>query len=504
VQRRLSGINASLERRRSGETPEMIVASGRGEGRKIAEEVRGIIQAMQAEEAALLEQREAKVAEANRISHILGALAMLGLFGLGIYTVVTAYRQVRRIEGANLALTESNSELHAQIQLRQRVESQLHQSQKMEAIGQLTGGVAHDFNNMLAVIIGSLNLLARKAARGETNLTQFIDAALDGARRAGLLTQQLLAFARRQPLAPEPLEPNKLVSGLSEMLRRTLGENIGFETVIAGGIWPIKADRGQLEAALLNLAVNARDAMAGGGTLTIETANAYLDETYALNHPEVAAGQYVMISVTDTGTGMTPEIVAKAFDPFFTTKPTGAGTGLGLSQVYGFVKQSLGHIKIYTEVGKGTSIKVYLPRYVGDVPVASPEATQQRRVNAKPGESILVVEDDERVRQTLVESLRELGYHVVHATDAGAAVARLEEGGEFTLLFTDIIMPGRTGKQLADEVKVRWPAIKVLYTTGYSRNAIVHNGVLDAGVQVITKPYTIEQLAAKLREVLDA
>ncbi len=504
IERRVSAMSGTLDIAAPVDTAPIVESMRRGQGRRQMEEARAIIMGMMAEEAALLETRERTFRDEVRTTQFVGLAAALGLLALAVYAVSVARAQVARIERANDGLRTTNAELQAQVALRERAETQLHQSQKMEAIGQLTGGVAHDFNNMLAIIVGSLSLLERKLARGEANLGKYLDAALDGARRASLLTKQLLAFARRQPLVPETLDANKLVSGISEMLRRTLGENISFETVVAGGLWPIRVDRSQLESALVNLAVNARDAMPGGGTLTIETANAFLDEAYAALHPEVHSGQYVMMSVTDTGHGMSPDVVAKAFEPFFTTKPSGAGTGLGLSQVYGFVKQSLGHIKIYSEPLKGTSIKIYLPRHVGEAALETVNAAPQRSLVAREGESVLVVEDEVRVRETLVESLRDLGYTVVHASDATAAIRKFEEGLRVTLLFTDIIMPGRTGRELADEVVKRWPGTKVLYTTGYSRNAIVHNGVLDPGVQVLTKPYTIEQVAAKVRDVIDA
>ncbi len=389
-------------------------------------------------------------------------------------------------------------EVHA----RSKVEEQLRQVHKMEAVGQLTGGIAHDFNNMLAVVMGGLSLLQRKLARGETDVERFVEAAMDGAQRAAALTQRLLAFSRQQALSPEPLLLNKLVAGMSELLERTLGEHVKVETALAAGLWRIKADPAQLENAILNLAVNARDAMPGGGRLTIETQNAFLDDAYARDYA-IAAGQYVLIAVADTGAGMPAEVIAKAFDPFFTTKGAGKGTGLGLSQVYGFVRQSGGHVKIYSEPGVGTSVKIYLPRLYGEA--AATEQTK-RLANIHRGvrsEIILVVEDDERVRAVSVEALSELGYGVVEASSPSQALRMLDEGQEVTLLFTDVVMPDMSGRQLADRVRAKRPTLKVLYTTGYTPNAIVHNGMLDPGTNLLTKPFSIEELAGKIRKILD-
>ena len=322
----------------------------------------------------------------------------------------------RRAEEALQVLNNTlEQRVHDEVYARSKVEEQLRQVQKMEAVGQLTGGIAHDFNNMLAVIMGGLNLLQRKLARGETDVDRFVEGAIDGAQRAATLTQRLLAFSRQQPLSPEPLIINKLVAGMSELLDRTLGEHVKVETVLAAGLWQVKADPAQLENAILNLAVNARDAMPGGGRLTIETLNAFVDDAYAQEYA-IEAGQYVMIAVADTGAGMAPEVIAKAFDPFFTTKGAGKGTGLGLSQVYGFVRQSGGHVKIYSELGVGTSVKIYLPRLYGEA-AATEQAKRLATIHrGLRSEVVLVVEDEERVRALSVEALRELGYSVVEAS----------------------------------------------------------------------------------------
>jgi PAS domain S-box-containing protein len=387
---------------------------------------------------------------------------------------------------------------------RREAEEQLRQIQKMEAIGQLTGGIAHDFNNLLTVITGNLETLQRRLGdQADERLQRSISSALQGASRAALLTHQLLAFSRRQTLEPKSVSVNTLIARTSELLHRTLPEAISIETVLAGGVWNTFVDANQLENCLLNLAVNARDAMPEGGRLTIEAANVYLDEEYGAS-AEVPAGQYVGIFVSDTGVGMTPDIAGRAFDPFFTTKEVGRGTGLGLSQVYGFVKQSGGHVKIYSEVGAGTTIKIYLPRLLSAAAAdeARPVAPVVPRGNQ---ETILIVEDEAAVRSFAVDLARELDYQVLDAADAAAALHLLDSRREIALLFTDVGLPGgMNGRQLADEARRRRPGLKVLFTSGYARNAIVHHGRLDPGVQLITKPFTFAGLAAKFRQVLDS
>jgi CheY-like chemotaxis protein len=379
----------------------------------------------------------------------------------------------------------------------------LRQSQKMEAIGRLTGGIAHDFNNLLTIIRGSLELVQRRTRDMEPREARLIGTAVEGADRASKLTHRLLAFSRQQPLEPRTLDVNRLVGGMSELLRRTLGERIEIETVLTGGLWPILADPNQLENALINLAVNARDAMEDGGRMTIETANAHLDEAYAAAETEVKPGQYVMIAVSDTGTGMTPEVIAKAFEPFFTTKEAGAGTGLGLSQVFGFVKQSGGHIKIYSERDRGTVLKMYFPRNVAALPedvgpIEGPEIDPRGG-----GDLIVVVEDEPAVRQYTVDALRDLGYEALEAPDAQTALRLLDHNPGIRLLLTDVVMPGMDGRRLSEAALAKHPNLKVLFMTGYTRNAIIHNGTLDAGVNLLTKPFSLARLAAKVREVLD-
>ncbi|MCR6627652.1 MAG: ATP-binding protein [Pseudoxanthomonas sp.] len=370
-------------------------------------------------------------------------------------------------------------------------------------MGQLTGGIAHDFNNMLAAIIGPLDLLSDRIDPDDARAKRYVDMAMEASRRAAQLTQRLLAFSRQQPLRPESLDANKLVAGMSDLLSHALGSSVQLETVLSGGLWRTSADPNQLENVILNLAVNARDAMPEGGRLTVETANCYLDHAYVADHPGISAGQYVLICVSDTGSGMPAEVIAKAFDPFFTTKEVGRGTGLGLSQVYGFVKQTGGHVKIYSELGSGTTIKVYLPRLQGAGTELSAAVASKPLPRGESKEVVLVVEDEAAVRQFSVEALRELGYHVLEADGAAAALKILESEPGISLLFTDVVMPVTNGRKLADEACRRWPHLKVLFTTGYSRNAVVHNGVLDPGVHLIVKPFTVQELATRVRDVLE-
>jgi signal transduction histidine kinase/ActR/RegA family two-component response regulator len=400
-------------------------------------------------------------------------------------------------------LTESNTKLLAEMKRREETEEQLRQIQKLEAVGQLTGGLAHDFNNMLAVAMSSLRLIARRLERGDTRVQELIDGGLQSVERAATLTRRLLAFARQQSLAPKEVNVNRLLADMEDMLRRTLREDIIIETRLAGGVWRTYVDVSGLENAIINLAANARDAMASGGKLTMETANARLDEAYAAEHAEVSAGDYVMIAVTDTGCGMTPQVAHRAFDPFFTTKPVGQGTGLGLSQVFGFLKQSGGHVTIYSEVGSGTTIKLYLPRLLdqADRPTGTaPTQFSTRTIGSK--ELVLVVEDNHSVREVTVQLLHELNYATIDADCAQTALALLDSHPNVKVLLTDVVMPDMNGRKLAEEALKRRPDLKVLYTTGYTRSAIVHNGVLDPDVQLLVKPFTIEDLAQKLDEIL--
>jgi PAS domain S-box-containing protein len=385
---------------------------------------------------------------------------------------------------------------------RQNLEEQLRQAQKMEAVGQLTGGLAHDFNNLLQGITGALERVQYRLSEGRSHdVGRFVQAALDSAHRAAALTHRLLAFSRRQTLDPRPADTNRLISGMHELISRTMGPEVTVQVVGAIGLWPVLVDASQLENALLNLCINARDAMPNGGNLIIETANKWLDER-ASRDRELAPGQYVSLCVTDSGTGMTPDVVAQAFDPFFTTKPLGAGTGLGLSMVYGFVRQSGGQVRIYSELGKGTTMCLYFPRYFGS---AEEEIEPQANIIEQGfGESVLVVDDEPTVRMLISEVLTERSYRVVEAVDGPSALKLLESPSRIDLLITDVGLPGGlNGRQIADAARAQRKELKVLFITGYAENAVVGNGHLDPGMAVLTKPFAMATLANKVREMLE-
>jgi PAS domain S-box-containing protein len=384
-------------------------------------------------------------------------------------------------------------------------QAQLSAAQKMEAIGQLSGGIAHDFNNLMMIVIGNLETAQRHVqtlAGTNPNLGRVVGNAMRGAQRAAALTSRLLAFSRRQPLDPKPLDVNKFLSGAAEFMQRSLGETVEVEAIGSAGLWQIEADPNHLESALVNLAINSRDAMPGGGKITIEATNIYADEGYAQLNPELSTGQYVLICVSDTGEGMAPDVLGKAFEPFFTTKEPGQGTGLGLSQVYGFIKQSGGHVKIYSEVGHGTTVKIYLPRYTRqNIPE---EETAPPVVLGEKDEVILLVEDNEELRAYMAEVLRGLGYQVLVASGALGAVPLLEQHSRrIDLLLTDVVMPGMNGRELGKRAQEIRPGLRVLYMTGYSRNAVVHQGRLEENVQLLQKPISQSVLAARVRDLLD-
>jgi len=391
----------------------------------------------------------------------------------------------------------------AQLEL-ERSQQALFQSQKMEAVGQLTGGLAHDFNNLLTGITGSLDLMKSRLAQGRINdLERYITAAQGAASRAATLTHRLLAFARRQTLEPKPVNANKLISGMEELVRRTVGPEVQIETVLAAGLWTCFCDPNQLENAILNLCINGRDAMPAGGRITIETANTWVDETTGAER-EMAPGQYVAICVTDTGEGMTPEVTSRAFDPFFTTKPAGKGTGLGLSMIYGFARQSNGQARIYSEVGEGTTVKIYLPRHMGK---AAGEEDQEAKVplpRAEAGETVLVVDDEPTVRMLIGDTLNELGYTGIEAADAASGLKVLESDAKIDLLITDVGLPGgMNGKDMAEQARAKRPDLKVLFITGYAQNAAISNGKLDPGMHVLSKPFAMEKLAARIRQIIE-
>jgi len=460
----------------------------------ITERVREINTTIDREEARLLMTRQRAVS--NSRTTLLALILVSGLVStyLGFLVLRALREQVRRIDAYS-------NDLAKEMREREAAESKVRQMQKMEALGNLTGGIAHDFNNMLAVIVGSLDLASRVRAGDEERVRRMINAALDSARRAAQLTRRLLAYSRMQPLSPKPIEVKAFVGDVAELLRRTLGEHIQIETVFGAGVWRANVDVPELESAILNLALNARDAMPKGGKLTIETSNTLLDRAYASSHIDIEPGQYVLIAITDTGGGMSPEVLNKAFDPFFTTKAPGVGTGLGLSQVHGFIKQSKGHIAIYSELGVGTTVKLYLPRYIGELIESDVEGLPQASVEYAK-HTVLVVEDEDAVRQFVLEALAQLGFKAVAVSNAEAALRVLADRSDIDVLLTDVVMPGCNGRDLVTRIEQTGRKLKVLYMTGYTQNAIVHNGVLDAGTQLLTKPFTVTQLHHELTSLL--
>ncbi|MCF5026734.1 ATP-binding protein [Pseudomonas lurida] len=383
-------------------------------------------------------------------------------------------------------------------------EEALRQSQKMEAVGQLTGGIAHDFNNMLTGIIGSLELLRRRVARGKLDdLDGLIDLGVTSANRAAGLTHRLLAFSRRQSLDSKPVEINQLVTSMGELLQRSINESIALDMRLAAELWTAEADPNQLESALLNLVINARDAMPGGGKLVVETSNRHLDSVFTAAYGTLTPGDYVELSVSDTGCGIPEHLLTRVFDPFFTTKPIGQGTGLGLSMIYGFARQSHGHVTIHSEVGIGTTVSLFLPRFVGELHTQEPLNPTLLPI-ANAGETVLIVEDDQAVRVLVCAVLKELGYAFVEAGDANTALPIIESEQRIDLLISDVGLPGMNGRQMAEIGRQIRPELKVLFITGYAEHAAVRGGFLDPGMQLITKPFTFDLLTAKVREMIHA
>ncbi len=502
IQDKLAELGATVDAYKAGHNDAALAIVNSDKGFQLMQEIRRSIGNMQSEEDQLLTTRQTVAARSGMLLQAGVAIAFLLICAAGFLMARFTRESFTALTAARDRLALANRQLLDQVTRREAAESQLRQAQKMEALGQLTGGIAHDFNNMLGVIMGALDLVKRRIAKGDYAIERFLDAATIASERAATLTQRLLAFARQQPLAPQPLDANKMIAAMSDLLHSTLGEHIQIETVTAAGLWTVLADSQQLENAILNIAINGRDAMPDGGKLTIETGNAHLDQAYCAQNPEVKPGQFALIAVTDTGIGMSADVAARVFDPFFTTKPTGKGTGLGLSQVYGFVKQSSGHIKIYSEPGSGTTVKIYLPRLIADAKDIKRTTLEPMRTGDR-NEIILVVEDDPLMRRLATEALHELGYTVFDCDGAANALATLDRVTDVKLLFTDVVMPDINGKKLADEAVRRRPGLKVLFTTGYTANAVVHGGVLDTGVNFISKPFTLDQLAAKVRTVLD-
>jgi signal transduction histidine kinase len=465
-----------------------------GHGRRLMDNLEKRFRSMRETEQKLLASREAAALYTAIALAVTTTVAFFAALGALLLWIVNSRDNTAELAAAHRLLQASIAEKDA-------AEQQVRQMQKAEAVGNLTGGIAHDFNNMLAVVMSGITLAQKRLSRGQEGADQFLAGALDGANRAATLVKRLLAFSRQQPLAPKPIDANKFVAGISELISRAIGESISVETILGGGLWLTHADPVELESSILNLCVNARDAMPEGGRLTVETANCHLDDRYSRLHPGVPAGQYVLIAVTDTGTGMTTEVAAKAFDPFFTTKDQSKGTGLGLSQVYGFVKQTGGHVKVYSEVGQGTTVKIYLPRhYAANIDRSGASVLASESIGT---ETVLLVEDEARVLELTAAGLRELGYTVVEARSAREALNHLQLAQRVDLLLTDIVMPEMNGRRLADEAIAMRPDLKVMYMTGFTKNAIVHNGVLDPGVNFLAKPFSLEELSKKLREVLE-
>ena len=381
---------------------------------------------------------------------------------------------------------------------------QLLQSQKMEAVGQLTGGLAHDFNNLLTGISGSLELLRARIAQGRlSDLDRYIVSAQGAASRAAALTHRLLAFARRQTLDPKPTDANRLIAGMEDMLQRTVGPEIKLETVLSISLWPTLCDPNQLETAILNLCINARDAMPDGGRLTLETVNAWIDQRGSAER-DMPPGQYITVCITDTGTGMPPDVLSRAFDPFYTTKPMGQGTGLGLSMVYGFARQSGGQVRLYSEIGSGTTVRLYLPRHVGEIPETEQLPQTELTPRAGAGETVLIVDDEPTVRMLITEVLEELGYAAIEAADSVSGLKVLNSDVRIDLLITDVGLPGgMNGRQMAEAVRDKRPNLKTLFITGYAENAAIGNGHLLPGMHVMTKPFAVERLASRIKSIIE-
>jgi PAS domain S-box-containing protein len=422
--------------------------------------------------------------------------------------VAVLFQDITARKRAEAELQHLNETLEARvteaIAERKHAEDALRQSQKMEAVGQLTGGIAHDFNNLLTGIMGSLELLQRRLSQGRlSEIDRYVMAAQGAAKRAASLTHRLLAFSRRQTLDPKPTNVNRLVTGMEELIRRTVGPQITLEVVAEPGLWTALIDASQLESALLNLCINARDAMTNGGRITIETSNKWLDDR-AARERDLPSGQYLSLSVTDTGIGMTSDVIAHAFDPFFTTKPIGQGTGLGLSMVYGFARQSGGQVRIYSEAGHGTTMCLYFPRHHGGASETATDADTARAAHAQTGRTVLVVDDEPAVRMLIIDVLEDLGFTVLEAGDGAAGLRILQSSTPVDLLISDVGLPGgMNGRQLADAARTAQPGLKVLFITGYAENAIIGNGQLGAGMRVLTKPFVVETFAARVLEMIE-
>jgi signal transduction histidine kinase len=499
IEDKLAELNRTVALNRQADHEAALAIVDTDQGANLMGGIRaGVADLSQAEGDLLIERQH----HAETVRYVVASLIGIALLLATVLAAVLA-----------ISTRQATKSLLARTKELEEAEATLRQAHKMEAVGQLTGGVAHDFNNLLTIVIGNLDtiirLLGSRTKNVQVRIQKAANAAMEGAQRAAVLTGHLLAFSRRQALEPKRLDLNRLLPGTLDMLRRTLGEDIKIEAVFGAGLWPTFADAHQIETTLLNLAINSKTAMPKGGCLTIETTNTYLDDTYARRFGDVAPGQYVLLSVTDTGTGIPKDILDRVFEPFFTTKPVGEGTGLGLAMVHGFVKQSGGHVRIYSEEGQGTTVKIYLPRFAQQNEVAAAPAQSGAAVTkipkAKPSEVVLVVEDNDGVRNYAKDVLNELGYEVIEATDGDEALRKLEGKPRINLIFTDVVLPGSmNGRGLAEKMRELYPGVPILFTTGYTRNAIVHQGRLDVGVHLLNKPYAQQELARKVRSLLDA
>jgi signal transduction histidine kinase/CheY-like chemotaxis protein len=515
VSARLADLAILLENERAGRGREARRLMLQGAGLARMEALRAAINAVLQEEGALLASRRAQslaAARAQRRSDIMligAAVALIVVLSAAALSALRAAGAARRYaDDADLARrvqAQLAQRVEQAVAARQQSEAALRQSQKMEAVGQLAGGVAHDFNNMLAIVIGSLEMAERRRAAGQADIERFLKNAMEGARRAATLTQRLLAYARQQPLEPKTIDVNTVVTDLTDLLRRSIGEAVTLKTALASDLWRVRIDRHELENAIVNVAVNARDAMPLGGALSIATQNLALDEAAAERVGAIRPGDYVAVDISDTGAGMSAEVMERAFDPFFTTKSVGKGTGLGLSQVFGFAKQSGGHAALASTLGAGTTITLYLPRWGGQEDAAHDggDAHEDALPRGAVSEIVLVVEDDERVRVMSVEAVRELGYTALHAASGAEALQKLSDTPGVALLFTDMVMPDMSGRALVREARARFPHLKVLYTTGYAHRSASERDLIEADAGFIAKPFTLTALARSVRGALD-
>lgn len=501
VNERLQLMRGRTQVAREGHFADAIASVKARRGNELMDQISAILNSMTQEEDRLYQQREQAYLSASESLEIIFGFLFLSVAGSGLFVLLTSEKHLLALETANEKLKRAYEEIVEQSRQRVQIEAQLRQAQKLEALGHLTGGIAHDFNNMLSIIVASLNIMRRRLRPGDDNLEALVDSAEDGANKATRLVRRLLTFAREQPLDPKVLDPNEQIAGMCDIWRQTLGSKVEVETHLPPDLWQTCIDAHELENALLNLAVNGRDAMPQGGRLAINTENVSVDDSYVAQNPGVNPGQYVKISVTDTGEGMPPEVAARAFDPFFTTKPAGKGTGLGLSQVHGFVKQSNGHIKIYSEPGRGTCISILFPRFLGDARAAASQKDAPLPLG-RPEEVLLIVDDDATARSLTALAAKELGYSVFEADGGEAALGFLKAHSEIALLVTDVVMSEMDGAQLTREAVFRRHDLRVLYMTGFPRAVLLRQNIQNENV--LTKPFTLLQFATALRLALNA